>query len=167
MPSDATSLLFAEHRHSLVKYATRLVGSRAQAEDLVQEAWVRLNAAARESSVHEPLGYLYRIIRNLAFDHSRAQGREGLWQRDGGSIETILGMRENASPETIALYREQLRELQAAMDEMPSRMRIAFGLHRVDGLKMREIAELLDISIPMVQKLIAAALLHCQRRLGR
>src|SRR5687767_1062042 len=42
VPSDTTSL-FIEHRGSLVEYATRIVGSRAHAEDVVQEAWLRFD----------------------------------------------------------------------------------------------------------------------------
>jgi RNA polymerase sigma factor (sigma-70 family) len=167
VPADTTTL-FVEHRGSLVNYATKLVGSRAHAEDLVQEAWLRLDAATRDSVVHEPLGYLYRIIRNLAFDQARAAGRERAWEREGeSSIEAVLGLRRSSTPENIALYRDQMRLLKAALDELPARTRIAFGMHRVGGLKLREIAELLDISIPMAQKLVTAGLLHCRKRLGR
>jgi len=94
VPSD-TKALYAEHRVSLLNYATRLVGSRAQAEDLVQEAWMRLDGAALESDVQRPLGYLYRIIRNLALDHSRSVGRQRVWCREGeGNVEGILGLRD-------------------------------------------------------------------------
>ncbi|TAJ86443.1 MAG: sigma-70 family RNA polymerase sigma factor [Reyranella sp.] len=167
MPSDTTAL-FVEHRGSLVNYATKLVGSRAQAEDLVQEAWLRLDAAARESAVHEPLGYLYRIVRNLAVDQSRAAGRARGWQRDEkAGLEVVLGLRSTATPENIALHRDQMRLLRAALDELPARTRIAFGMHRVGGFKLREIADALDISLPMAQKLVTTALLHCRKRLGR
>lgn len=151
-----------------MNYATKLVGSRAHAEDLVQEAWLRFDVAARESLVQEPLAYLYRIIRNLAFDQSRAAGRERLWQKEGEtSVEAVLGLRASSTPENIAVYRDQMRLLKAALDELAPRTRIAFGMHRVGGLKLREIAELLDISVPMAQKLVTSALMHCRKRLGR
>lgn len=166
MPSD-TSSIFIENRGSLVNYATRLVGSRALAEDLVQEAWLRLDAAAGERVVQEPLGYLYRIIRNLASDQSRAAGRERRWQRDGeASVEAVLGLRPSATPESIVLHKDQMRLFMAALDELPERTRIAFGMHRLGGYKLREIAEHLDISIPVAQKLVTSALVHCRERLG-
>lgn len=150
-----------------MNYATKLVGSRALAEDLVQEAWLRLNAAVAERVVHEPLGYLYRIIRNLASDRSRAASRERLWQQEEESgVEAILGLRTSSTPENIVLYRDQMRLLRAALDELPSRTRIAFGMHRIGGLKLREIAQYLDISIPLAQKLVTTALLHCRKRVG-
>lgn len=167
MPSDTTAL-FVEHRGSLVNYATKLVGSRAHAEDLVQEAWLRLDAAARESVVHEPLGYLYRIVRNLAFDQSRAAGRERDWQKEGeSSLAALLGIYPSVTPESVALHRDQMRVLRAALDELPERTRIAFGMHRVGGFKLREIADTFDISVPMAQKLVTTALLHCRKRLKR
>ena len=166
MPSD-TSTIFIEHRGLLVNYATRLVGSRAQAEDLVQEAWLRLDAATGERAIQEPLGYLYRIIRNLAFDQSRAAGRERRWQQEGEpSIEALLGLRPSSTPETVALHKDQMRLLMAALDELPKRTRIAFGMHRIGGYKLREIAAYLDISIPLAQKLVTSGLLHCRDRLG-
>ena len=165
---EASVEIYITHRGSLVNYATRLVGSRAQAEDLVQEAWLRLDAAVGERAVHEPLGYLYRIIRNLASDQSRAAGRERRWQQDGETtIEAILGGQASATPENIALQRDQMRLLKAALDELPPRTRIAFGMHRVGRFKLREIAEYLDISLPMAQKLVTSGLLHCRKRLGR
>lgn len=166
VPSD-TKALYAEHRVSLLNYATRLVGSRAQAEDLVQEAWMRLDGSTHENDVQRPLGYIYRIIRNLALDHSRSVGRERVWCREGeGNVEAILGLRASATPENIALHREQIHLLRAALDELPPRTRIALGMHRIGKYKLREIAAHLDISIPMAQKLVTSGLLHCRKRLN-
>ena len=75
VPSDASSL-FTEHRRSLVDYATSIVGSRAQAEDVVQEAWLRFDEVARQRLLGESLAYLYRIVRNLALDGQRTIVRE-------------------------------------------------------------------------------------------
>jgi RNA polymerase sigma factor (sigma-70 family) len=164
--SDSSSI-FIKHRGPLLNYATRLVGSRAEAEDLVQEAWLRLDAAAGERAVQEPLGYLYRIIRNLAFDQSRSAGRERQWQKEGeASVEAVLGLKPSATPENIVLHKDQMRLLMAALDELPKRTRVAFGMHRLGGYKLREIAAFLDISIPLAQKLVTTGLLHCRDRLG-
>lgn len=70
--------------------AASLVGSRAQAEDLVQEAWMRLNQAMEQRSVREPLACLYRIIPNLALDGRRAATRERQWEVDGAGTAAIL-----------------------------------------------------------------------------
>jgi RNA polymerase sigma-70 factor (ECF subfamily) len=167
MPSDTTSL-FIEHRGSLVDYATRIVGSRAQAEDLVQEAWLRFDEVSRQRFLDEPLGYLYRIVRNLALDGRRRASLESEVLAGGESAAAFLwSAGAEPSPETVALYRDELRLLVAALDELPERTRIAFEMHRFGGCKLREIAEFLDISLPWAQRLVADGILHCRRRLGR
>jgi RNA polymerase sigma factor (sigma-70 family) len=167
VPSDPTAL-FIEHRGSLVDYATRIVGSRAHAEDLVQEAWLRFDEVARQRLLDEPLGYLYRIVRNLALDGRRRTALEG--QIVGGGANDALFAISPAvepTPEAVALHREELRLLMAALDELPERTRIAFEMHRFGGCKLREIAEFLEISLPWAQRLVADGLLHCRRRLKR
>ena len=167
MSSDTTSL-FIEHRGSLVDYATRIVGSRAQAEDLVQEAWLRFDEVARQRFLEEPLGYLYRIVRNLALDGRRRTGLENeVLAASENAAGSFVSAGVEPSPETIALYRDELRLLMAALAELPERTRIAFEMHRFGGCKLREIAEFLDISLPWAQRLVADGVLHCRRRLGR
>lgn len=167
MQADTTAL-FIEHRGSLVEYATRIVGSRAHAEDLVQEAWLRFDEVARQRLLDEPLGYLYRIVRNLALDGRRRAALESL-AVSGGASEALFGLSPAVAPtpEAVALQREELRLLMAALDELPERTRIAFEMHRLGGCKLREIAEFLDISLPWAQRLVADGLLHCRRRLKR
>ena len=165
MPSD-TAALFVEHRGSLVNYATSLVGSRAQAEDLVQEAWMRLDRAVEERSVREPLAYLYRIIRNLALDGQRASVRQRQWEAEEAGASAVLGLRAPNTPESVALHKAELRLLLVALEELPRRTRIAFGMHRLGGYKLREIAAHLGVSLPLAQTLVVDGLEHCKRRLG-
>lgn len=149
-----------------MNYATSLVGSRAQAEDLVQEAWMRLNQAVDQRSVREPLAYLYRIVRNLALDGQRSAARERQWEVDGAGTAALLAQGAPATPESVALHKDELRLLLRALDELPRRTRIAFGMHRLGGYKLREIAAHLDISLPLAQTLVADGLEHCKERLG-
>ncbi len=157
-----------EHRRSLVDYATRLVGSRAHAEDVVQEAWLRFDEATRQRLLDEPLGYLYRIVRNLALDGRRRVALESRLMSGGeGSAPSSILPAAQPTPEAVALHRDELRLLMAALEELPERTRIAFEMHRFGGCKLREIAEFLDISLPWAQRLVADGVLHCRRRLGR
>lgn len=166
MPSN-TAALFIEHRGSLVDYAASLVGSRTQAEDLVQEAWLRLEGAVEERIVREPLAYLYRIVRNLALDGHRAALRERKAAEEGDvGAAYALAIRAVPTPESLALHRDELLQLLKALDELPKRTRIAFGMHRIGGYKLREIAAHLNISLPLAQTLVADGLEHCKERLG-
>lgn len=166
MPSDTASL-FAEHRRSLVDYAARLVGSRAQAEDLVQEAWLRFDEVARQRLLVEPLGYLYRIVRNLAVDAQRRGARErSIFAGIDLDLAAAVSLDRPATPEAKALYRDEIRLLGEALDELPERTRIAFEMHRFGGSKLREIAEFLGISVSLARLLVTDAMQHCKERLG-
>lgn len=148
-------------------YAASLVGSRTQAEDLVQEAWLRLERAVQERVVREPLAYLYRIIRNLALDGHRAALRERKLEEEGDvGAGYAFAIRSVPTPESLALHKDELLLLLKALDELPKRTRIAFGMHRIGGYKLREIAAYLDISLPLAQTLVVDGLEHCKERLG-
>lgn len=166
MSFDTTSL-FVAHRRSLVDYAASIVGSRAVAEDLVQEAWLRFDEVARQRILGEPLAYLYRIVRNLAVDGQRRGAREDrVFARIDLDAAAAQSLDRPSTPEAVALYRDQLRLLDAALAELPDRTRIAFEMHRFGGCKLREIAAFLGISLPLAQVLVTDALQHCKHRLG-
>jgi RNA polymerase sigma-70 factor (ECF subfamily) len=167
LPSDGSSL-FIEHRGSLIDYATGIMGSRAQAEDVVQEAWVRFQAASRERFFSEPLGYLYRIVRNLALDGRRRSNLESrLLGTPGSEAASLVSAGEEPTPEVVAVHREELRLLTAALAELPRRTRIAVEMHRLGGCTLREIAEFLGISQPLAHKLVMDGIRHCKRQLRR
>ncbi len=163
--NPATLTLFLAHQAALIDYATPIVGDRAGAEDVVQEAYLRFDLVAAEGrALGEPVGYLYRIVRNLALDGRRRLMREArLFRPDGdGAIEAIA--EDRPSPEAEALSRFQLRLLAEALDELPERTRIALEMHRFGGCKLREIAAELNISITLAHALVADGVDHCRRR---
>ena len=157
--------LFMRHRNALLDYAQTLVGSRAQAEDLVQEAWLRFDKAERQHAGFEnPLAYLYRIVRNLAFDARRQSKRERKLIRT--SDETAAAQVDHTpGPEQTLISEDELLRVLKAMNELPERTRIALEMHRFEGRKLREIAAALNISISLAHILVADGLEHCKQRL--
>lgn len=165
MAYDRTILaLYLTHRGELVNYASGIVGDRAHAEDVVQEAWLRFGAAAEQRPPDEPLGYLYRVVRNLAIDGRRRMTREARVLDHGIAADAELAAADHPSPESEAQGREELRLLQAAMAELPERTRVALEMHRFGGFKLREIAAHLGISVTVAHELIAAGVAHCRWR---
>ncbi|SMF64128.1 RNA polymerase sigma-70 factor, ECF subfamily [Tistlia consotensis] len=163
-----TLALFTAHRPALVNYASSIVGSRVQAEDLVQEAWLRFDQASRGRFLEDATGYLYRIVRNLALDSRRRMAREGRLTA-AADFEAVARTSPDTAPdpETVALYKDEYALVMAAMAELPERTRIACEMHRFGGAKLREIAALLGISVPLAHKLVAEGIEHCKRRRGR
>jgi RNA polymerase sigma-70 factor (ECF subfamily) len=158
-----------EHRRSLVDYAAGILGSRAHAEDVVHEAYIRFSAAdgkaeARpDGPIRHPLAYLHTIVRNLALTWIRRSSVETAVAPTGTEIASVASDAPSAEAELI--HREELRVLAEALVELPARTQLAFSMHRVDGLPLREVAGQLDISITRAQQLVKAAMIHAARRL--
>lgn len=160
MPSDTTAL-FIQHRGSLVDYAARIVGSRVQAEDVVQEAWLRLRQAEEQRPILEPLAYLYRLVRNLAIDTRRKVSRE----RARTLPETTAAAVTDDAPtsEQAAAAREELRVVLEALAALPERTQVAVRMNRIEGRTLQEVANHLDLSVTRTFKIIAEGVAHCDR----
>jgi len=159
--------LYRTHRGALVDYASNIVGDRAQAEDVVQEAWLRLDNATRRRPVADPLRYLYRIVRNLALDMvRRTRFEQGLMGLDIDAVADVLPD-EQPGQEAHLIASDELSAMLAALRELPERTRIAFEMHRLGGYKLKEIAAHLGVSIGLAHALIAEAIAHCSERRSR
>jgi RNA polymerase sigma factor (sigma-70 family) len=164
---DETLAFFMAHRPGLISYASGIVGSRAQAEDVVQEAWLRFDDANRLRLLEEPLGYLYRIVRNLALDGRRRLAREDRGRDTYAAIAGDPDVHGSLTPEREALHKDSLAIVMAAIDALPERTRIALEMHRFGGCKLREIADHLGISIGRAHALVTEGIEHCRRHLHR
>lgn len=158
--------LFMAHRDALLAYASGIVGDHADAEDVLQEAYLRFDAVAGAKPLDEPVGYLYRIVRNLAVDGRRRKTRESrLILADTASAEETP--EDRPSPEAEAAGRDDLRVMREAMAELPERTRIALEMHRFGGRTLKDIAAFLDVSIGTAHALVIGGLEHCRARLCR
>lgn len=157
--------LYLRHRAELIDYATPIVGDRMLAEDVVQDAWLRFSAAgsrdAKSRLIRQPVGYLYRIVRNLALDISRRQTAEN-WIGEG-NLPEIPDIAVEAGQAIEG--REKLKALHRALAELPERERTAFDMHRMQGLTYAEIGVALQISQTRAFELVHSALSHCMLRL--
>lgn len=163
--SDRCLELYLAHRSALLTYATRIIKDPGRAEDLVQEAFLRLRAASSTTRLEEPVAYLYRIVRNLALDLQRHLTFEGRHEVAGADDLAARIAEAVPSPEAAAAAREEFRNLLKALDELPPRIRIALEMHRLGGFKLREIAAHLGISISTAQALVAEGIAYCQNRI--
>jgi len=154
--------LFQHHRTTLVEYALPMVGSRDQAEDVVQDAWLRF-AGTDASSLKQPASYLYRIVRNLAVDTTRRQEREARHARDEGEQPERMA----ASAERTAAGEQALECALRALDDLPHPTRGVFELYRFEGLTLQQSADRYGISVAAAHRRVRSALLHVHQRLQR
>lgn len=156
--------IYLAHRVELVDYATRIVGDRSRGEDVVQEAFLRFRSTAADRALDEPLGYLRRIVRNLALDWTRRLSTERRTFDDAAGHAAVAD--DRPSQEEALVSRDELRVVLAAMAELPERTRIALEMHRFDGFRLKEIAAHLGISVALAHALVYEGLEHCRRRLA-
>lgn len=162
---DVSALIAAlrENYRDLLRFLTRRTGDADRAADLAQDTYLRLAAVSAASEIENARAYVYRVAGNLAIDTLRRDARIA---NDFTFLEEGSAVADPApSPETRALARERLRLLEAALDELPAKKRLALLLSRVDGRTFAEIAERLGVSESMVAKYIVQALRHCRDRL--
>lgn len=165
MASGDTLSLYVEHRDELLNYANRIVRDRACAEDLVQEAWLKYTARARQGAeIAQPLNYLYSIVRNLALDWLRHASRTATQAISDSVLETVASNAPSA--EQVVYYRDELRALEAIVSELPERTQIAFRMYRVERRTLQEVADRLGVSVVRVHKMVKDAVLHCTLRLS-
>lgn len=158
---------YLAHRDGLIRYVQTITGDRDQAEDLVQEAYLRLGQAVTKRLLEDPGRYLFRIVRNLALDGRRRGRRDGRLYADDPETLIEATRDEQPSPEAQALARDDYVRLLAALEELPERTRIAVEMHRFGGAKLREIAAELGVSISVAHQLVADGVAHCRQRLRR
>ncbi len=156
--------LYLSHRAALVDYAAPIVGCRSRAEDVVQEAWLRFSGRDEQGAgVNNPVGYLYRIVRNLALDLTRRVATERR-SPDGDAILAEMPSAA-ASPEQQAASQDELQVISDALSELPERTRTAFEMHRLGGFTLQQVAAALGISLGLAHQLVHDALSHCADRL--
>lgn len=142
----------------LVQIIRRIVGNRDDAEDIVQDAFLKL----RQRNVEpESPGILVVIARQLALDGLRAKR---VRQRHAGTVRDVnFGPDAEVPADSAMGARQELDDLFEALKSLPTRRQQVFLLSRLDGLSHAEIARRLEISLSTVEKDMRATLEFCQR----
>lgn len=129
--------------------------SEQDADDLVQEAWVRLACYEREHPVERPEAFLMRAALNLSIDAHRASVIRG----EQVLLEDVVLLDGQPGVEDVLLGRERMARLSECLSRLTDRTRDVFLAHRIDGLSYQEIARQHGITVSAVHKHIAKALL--------
>ena len=133
---------FTEYREPLYRYMFTLTGNVAEAEDLMQECFLRLNQELQaERNIENVKAWLLRTGHNLAIDHHRRTARSG--EDRLGEDAMQLADQKQLSPD-ILLERERATLVRAAMARLTVRQRTCLRL-RAGGLRYKNIAAVLGI----------------------
>lgn len=157
------SRLFAAHAPFLVRTAHRLTGSRAVAEDVVQEAFL-IAHQKRDTLVDQGdiRGWLYRVM-----VHRIAHWRRGSTRRDVREERAAVPLVDGETPERAVANKEQTEHIHAAIADLPLHLREVFVLFELEGQSGADIALLLGIPMGTVWTRLAAARPRFQKAYAR
>jgi RNA polymerase sigma-70 factor (ECF subfamily) len=151
----AFSAIFHHYRNRIYSYAFHLSGDTAQADELVQETFMKV-WLHREKIPHILRfdNWLFTIARNQVFDMLKHMARETAFRRQVAELSV-----PGANPvEDSVFNRENEARLQQALDKLPPRQKLIFTLSRQRGMKHEEIADRLQISRHTVKTHLVQAL---------
>ncbi len=159
----AVSDIFLELRGPVYRY---LLGSLEpeEAEDATQEAFLRLFTEFQAGRrIEHACAWVFQTAHNLAVDRHRRSAREEHWDENAWkSIEDKL-MEPGPDAQHVVLEKERLKSLRAAISRLTPQERRCTEL-RAEGLRYREIAEVLGVRISSVQNYLARAIEKVMRR---
>lgn len=162
--TEAFAQLAKRLRTPLLRFFMRRTASRTDAEEMVQDLFVRLLRRADLMTLDNVDGYVFEAAANIARDRGRYEQSRG-----GGrhvDIETLSTESEEPGAERIVAGRQGLTRMLAALDALPPRARTIVILRRFENLTYGQIADRLGISVSAVEKHMVRAMSALSRDLG-
>lgn len=126
----------------------------AEADDLVQEVFVKLQARGATSEIENVERYLFRTAASVLADRHRQPGWR--WGSQEG-VETADGLVDEVSPERIVISRQAVSLIVSALEDLPPRSAQAFFLVRFEQMTQEEAARRMGISVKAVEELMRRA----------
>ncbi|MEO1041483.1 MAG: sigma-70 family RNA polymerase sigma factor [Pseudomonadota bacterium] len=146
-----------EHRLIAVRFIARRIKSWEEAEDVVQEAVLKLVENPPHEAVENPGAYLIKVSLNIAIDrHRSSQARKHREHQWAELRQRPTSHAEN--PEAAFLARADLQESIEALEELGPTVRRAFVLHRIHGYSHAEVAQQTGLSRSTIEKHIMKAM---------
>jgi len=139
----------------LRRFIRSRVANRHDAEDVIQDAYVRVLRYAAEHVVESEERLLFSTAKNLALDSRR---RSKVREKNVTEC-AVLAAEDSPAADEVIDARQRLMHVEAAIAALPPRCRDVFLMHRIDGLTYGEIARSVGISVSAVEKHIARACL--------
>jgi RNA polymerase sigma factor (sigma-70 family) len=164
---DATSELARQARpvrQSLARYFTHRLRNSSDVDDLVQEVFTRIVARDSANPIEHLGRYVYQTAASVLADYARR--RSARRSEAHVSFDPELHGETEFDPERILSGREDVAAATAALLSLPERTRTVFVLRRLEGLRSRDVAEQLGISVSAVEKHMIRAVRHLRATIG-
>jgi RNA polymerase sigma factor (sigma-70 family) len=156
-PTDALAGAFEQQRERLVAVAHRMLGSRAEAEDAVQEAWIRL-ARQDAAAIDNLAGWLTTVVGRVCLDVLRSRKNRAVLSYEDRLPELVVTVDDGAAPEDDAVLAESVGlALLVVLDTLTPTERLAFVLHDMFAVPFAEIGEIIGRSTDATKMLTSRA----------
>ncbi|NMM27294.1 MAG: RNA polymerase sigma factor RpoE [Glaciimonas sp.] len=159
----AFGLLFSKYQRKLMRLVSRLVHDQAEAEDVVQEAFIKAYRALPQFRGDSAFyTWLYRIGINTAKNYLVTQGRRAPTSTDADVEEAETfddgdRLRDINTPESMLATKQIAQTVNLAMESLPEELRTAISLREIEGLSYDEIADVMECPIGTVRSRIFRA----------
>lgn len=147
--------IFLEYASNLHNFLFGKCNSQEQAEDLVQEAFLRLWKNCKKVSLEKAKGYVFAISNNLLINKWKQKKVVDKYFESKGS--TTLNSSDEKDPSSLLIEIESKEKIEGLIAQLPEKQRLALLL-RLEGLSYKEIANLNDVSVKAIEKRIHKAI---------
>jgi len=159
-PLSAVSTAFLDNYAFLQRFLARFFSDRQDIEDVAQEAYLRAYVAEQQKEIEQPKAYLFRIARNLALTKLTRKSEKitDYIEECGASVVLEYGATADSeveAQESFGIYCE-------AVAALPQKCRQVYLLRKVHGLRHKEIAERMSLSVSSVEKYLLRGVLACK-----
>lgn len=166
---EAYEYLFATYYPRLHNYALRFLADGDAVGDIIQDCFMKLWEKRGELILQSVGALLFRMVRNQCLNYLRHKALEDSeWLQSlnlEDHSERLYSTDFLNDPDQELLFQELKRQVEQTLDALPERSRQIFTMSRFDGMKNREIAEELGISVKVVERHIGRALKMFRRQL--
>lgn len=151
--------LYEQHNSWLTGLLQRKLGCPHHAADIAHDVFLRILGKSLIPDIYSPRPYLSKIAMGLVANQWRRADIEKAYLQALSNQPQA----EEISAETRYIIIETICRIDALLYELPDKVRQAFLLSRLEGVRYSDIAATLDVSTRTVKKYIAKAMLHCLR----
>jgi len=156
--TDAFSIFMGRYQERIYGLVCRFTGDAEIARDLAQDIFLKVYRAAGSYTPDAGVfTWLYRITANHCINFAHSRKRDPLYaaEEDTAATKTVLSaISRAANQETDLQQQERAHMVRRALDSLPLRQKMAITLLRFEGLRYKEISQILECSVSAVESLI-------------
>lgn len=150
-------------RSRLLSLVRRIVKNSGDAEDILQETYIKVLNASKENEIRNPEGLLTHTARNLALNHIDLARNKFDIQLEENSVSSVMNSSDNL--EAVVGSKERLEYLGKVINRLPDKCRQVFIFKRVYGLSHKEISIKMGISNKTIENHIRRGLRECVEKM--